>query len=55
MDIRTVQLPTGRGEFSFPIKIYRNRMRKNKEPYILDIELDVTNNEKLEEFILNLV
>lgn len=38
MDIRTVLLPSGKGKFWFPMKVYRNRVRGNNESYYPDME-----------------
>lgn len=35
MELRTVELPSKLGTFSFPIKVYRNRKRGDNVPYIL--------------------
>jgi len=53
MEVRTVSLPSGLGTFSFPIKVYRNRTRKDNEPYFPDLESQTTDTEKLLEFILS--
>ncbi len=37
MEVRTVKLPSGLGSFSFPIKVYRNRLRADNVPYQPDI------------------
>jgi len=51
MDVRAVRLPSGLGEFWFPIKVYKNRMRKNKETYKPAIVVDVQNDQKLLQII----
>lgn len=38
MEVCTVDLPSGLGAFSFPIKVYRNRVRGDNEPYRPEIE-----------------
>ncbi|WP_341788899.1 MULTISPECIES: S41 family peptidase [unclassified Rickettsia] len=53
MELRTVELPSKLGVFSFPIKVYRNRNRGDNIPYIPDFEIDPKNTPKLEDFILN--
>ncbi|MFP3012497.1 MAG: S41 family peptidase [Rickettsia sp.] len=52
MEVRTVKLPSNAGIFSFPIKVYRNRERRDNEPYVPDFEIDIKNTSKLEEFII---
>lgn len=37
MDVRELKLPSGRGTFVFPIKVFRGRARGNNEPYRPDI------------------
>jgi hypothetical protein len=51
MDVRTVKLPSGLGTFSLPIKVYRNRPRRDNEPYRPDIEHQTTDREELQQFI----
>ncbi|ABE04457.1 hypothetical protein [Rickettsia bellii] len=53
MELRTVELPSKLGIFSFPIKVYRNRNRGDNIPYIPDFEIDPKNTAKLKDFILN--
>ncbi len=55
MEQRTIPLPSGLGDFSFPIKVYRNRIRQDNEPYRPDIEIDTHNTENLELTIKRLV
>ncbi|MFY9590273.1 S41 family peptidase [Rickettsia endosymbiont of Halotydeus destructor] len=52
MEVRTVKLPSNSGIFSFPIKVYRNRVRGDNEPYVPDFEMDAENTSKLEKFII---
>jgi len=52
MEVRTIQLPSKLGTFSFPIKVYRNRKRGDNVPYIPDFEIDTKDTTKLENFIL---
>jgi len=40
MEIRDIELPSKRGNFYFPIKVYRNRLRKDQQPYSPDIVVD---------------
>jgi hypothetical protein len=40
MEVRTINLPSKKGNFSFPIKVYRNRMRADNIPYRPDIKYD---------------
>lgn len=40
MECRTIDLPSKKGTFCFPIKVYRNRVRKHNEPYVPDIVWD---------------
>ena len=37
MDVRIVDLPSGIGQFQFPIKVYRNRARGHNVPYVPDV------------------
>lgn len=36
MEVRSVPLPSGLGNFTFPMKVYRNRQRKSGETYVPD-------------------
>lgn len=54
MDIRQEQLPSGKGVFSFPIKVYRNRPRGHNQPYHPDILLPLGNEDIIKENISNL-
>lgn len=40
MDVREPSLPSGLGKFSFPIKVYRGRLRGNNQPYYPDFPYD---------------
>ncbi|HLJ31643.1 MAG TPA: S41 family peptidase [Candidatus Babeliales bacterium] len=40
MEVHTTDLPSKKGTFSFPIKVYRNRPRGNNVPYNADISYD---------------
>ena len=53
MEVRNVTLPSGKGILYFPIKIYRNRLRGDNEPYKPDFDFDTNDNVGLEEFIKN--
>ena len=55
MEQRTVPLPSGLGDFSFPIKVYRNRIRQDNQPYNPDIEVDTQDTENLELMIKKLL
>lgn len=37
MEIRIADLPSGKGQFQFPIKMYSNRLRGHNVPYVPDI------------------
>lgn len=51
MDVRDIELPSKKGHFIFPIKVYRNRPRKNNQPYYPDVVVkDVKN--KSRDFLL---
>jgi hypothetical protein len=53
MEVRSLPLPSGSGNFSFPIKVYRNRPRLDNEPYSPNIEFkDVHNTAALQSFII---
>ncbi len=54
MEVRTINLPSKLGTFSFPIKVYRNRPRKDNEPHKPDIECDTTNTDSLKALILSI-
>ena len=55
MEVRTVNLPSGSGTFSFPIKVYRNRSRGDNVPYIPDYECEIEDTEKLEQSIVSIL
>lgn len=40
MEVRSVELPSKKGKFALPIKVYRNRPRGHNEPYTPDIYWD---------------
>jgi hypothetical protein len=52
MDVCLIDLPSHRGTFVLPMKVYRNRFRKDNEAYFPDIECETDNQLKLEELIL---
>jgi predicted mannosyl-3-phosphoglycerate phosphatase (HAD superfamily) len=53
MEVRSVNLPSETGQFIFPIKVYRNRMRGDNKPYIHNIEFaDIHNTAFLQSIIL---
>jgi len=53
MEVRSVELPSGLGRFSFPIKVYRNRPRLDNEPYLPDIEYNnISDSKELQKFII---
>lgn len=56
MEIRPSILPSGLGIFWFPMKVYRNRIRKDNAPYYPDINypVDTTMSNNLIDFIDNL-
>ena len=51
MELRSVPLPSGKGEFHFPIKVYRNRPRGHNVPYTPDIQL---NDSEIEQYLLKI-
>lgn len=53
MDVRTVALPSGLAQLTFPVKVYRNRTRGSNVPYPPDIryEGDLSNTSQLIEWI----
>lgn len=55
MELRTVELPSTRGTFGFPIKVYRNRPRGHNLPYLPDIQYggDLQDTSQLQQFILS--
>jgi len=54
MELRTVALPSGTAQLQFPIKMYRNRMRGNKQPYVPDITYmhDLRDTQTLKDWII---
>ena len=56
MEVRSLDLPSGIGVFHFPIKVYRNRVRSDNQPYMPDVEYkDITNTYKLQKFIIKII
>ena len=56
MEVRRMSLPSGKGDFYFPIKVYRNRQRSDNQPYTPDIEYnDISNTKALQEFIIKYI
>ena len=57
MDVNYLKLPSGLGSLMYPMKVYRNRLRADKQPYQPDIELDTTNksNAQLQKIIMPLI
>jgi hypothetical protein len=51
MEARVAALPSGRGIFSFPIKVYRGRQRGDNVPYKPDFECETIDAKTLEQFI----
>lgn len=51
MEVRDVSLPSGNGILYFPIKVYRNRLRGDNEPYKPDFDFDTNDHVGLEEFV----
>ncbi len=52
-EVRSLHLPSGFGNFYFPIKVYHNRPRLDNEPYAPNIEFkEVHNTPALQSFIL---
>jgi len=55
MDARIVVLPSGHAQLRFPMKVYRNRFRDDKQPYHPDVSLSLdqlSNVDTLKEFVL---
>ena len=52
MDIRGKQLPSKKGDFYFPMKVYRNRPRGNNQPYKPDIYANTSNKDELKKIIM---
>lgn len=53
MEVRSVPLPSELGNFSFPIKVFRNRPRLDNQPYLPDIKYeDIANTPELQKFII---
>jgi hypothetical protein len=56
MEVRSLDLPSGNGVFKFPIKVYRNRVRLDNQPYIPDIEYkDIANTYELQKFVIKII
>ena len=55
MEVHTTDLPSKKGTFSFPMKVYRNRPRGNNVPYYPDITYrdDMNDTAKLQQAILH--
>lgn len=54
MDVRSVELPDHAGQFIFPMKVYRNRLRGDDEPYRPDIKLeDIESTAVLKDFVVD--
>lgn len=51
MEVHVVDLPSGQGKLCFPMKVYRNRVRGNKQPYIPDIYHDVSDTAALKTYV----
>ncbi len=54
MEVRKVNLPSGLGTFSFPIKVYRNRLRGDQVTYKPDFEAQTNDTEKLKRLIIQI-
>lgn len=54
MEVRAVELPSKKLTLYFPIKVYRNRPRKDNEPYYPDIKTDIKDTNQLLNLIENL-
>lgn len=53
IEISPLTLPSGQGKIIVPIKVYRNKLRKDKEPYVPEINFDdIKNTSALKKFIL---
>lgn len=54
MEVRTVPLPSGLGNFTFPMKVYRNRARRADAPHIPNVfyQGDLYNTPALEAFVI---
>jgi len=53
MELRSVPLPSGSGNFFFPIKVYRNRLRLDNESYAPNIKFEnIQDTSELEKFIV---
>lgn len=56
MELRRVALPSGKGTFGFPMKVYRNRLRGNNVPHIPDISFsDLQDTGALQDFVFRLI
>ncbi len=54
MEVRTVDLPSGMGTFSYPIKVFRNRPRGDNVPYVPDFECDAADDNELLKYVESL-
>ncbi len=54
IDVRTIPLPSGKGLLTFPIKVYRNRLRGHNVPYFPDIHYngDIQNTDELRNYVI---
>ena len=54
MELRTIKLPSSKGTFGFPIKVYRNRPRGHNVPYVPDVRYhgDLNDTLALQKFVL---
>ncbi len=57
MDINQSELPSKKGNFALPMKVYRNRIRGHNEPYIPDIvyQGDINDTVALQQFVKSLL
>ncbi len=55
MQAREIALPSKLGHLNFPMKVYRNRPRKNNEPYHPDVEFigNIKDTKAVEEWVKN--
>ena len=55
MELRMIDLPSNNGEFCHPVKVYRNRPRKDNQPYqpTLVFKGNINDTDALRKFVLN--
>lgn len=55
MDVRIIDLPSNKGKFVFPIKVFRNRARGDNQPYYPDVTAPIDNQIILENIVKSII